>query len=105
VRSCNEVLADKRGHDAFVCAIMGPIGSGKSVACVMKLIRNVQKQTVGEDGWKRRRTAVIRNTYPELRTTTIKTWHQWVPPSTGTTATPARPRTTSATRATRPIGR
>lgn len=70
--------------DAFVCAIKGPIGSGKSVACVMKLIRNTQKQAILKDGWRRRRTAVIRNTYAELRTTTIKTWHQWVPPSEGT---------------------
>lgn len=69
--------------DAFVAAILGPIGSGKSVCCVMKLIRNVQKQKRLKDGWIRRRTAVIRNTYAELRTTTIKTWHQWVPPSTG----------------------
>lgn len=69
--------------DAFVCAIRGPIGSGKSTACVMKLVRNVQKQARLRDGWVRRRTAIIRNTYPELHTTTIKTWHQWIPPSLG----------------------
>lgn len=69
--------------DAFVCAIRGPIGSGKSTACCMKLIRNVQKQARLKDGWIRRRTAVIRNTYPELKTTTIKTWHQWIPSSHG----------------------
>lgn len=69
--------------DAFVCAIRGPIGSGKSTACVMKLIRNCQKQARLADGWIRRRTAIIRNTYPELKTTTIKTWHQWIPPSMG----------------------
>lgn len=69
--------------DAFVCGIVGPIGSGKSVASVMKLVRNLQKQKRLNDGWIRRRTAIIRNTYPELRTTTIKTFHQWIPPSTG----------------------
>lgn len=69
--------------DAFICGILGPIGSGKSTGAVMKLIRNMQKQMRGRDGWRRRRTAVIRNTYPELKTTTIKTWHQWVPASTG----------------------
>ncbi|MBU7436507.1 phage terminase large subunit [Paraburkholderia fungorum] len=69
--------------DAFVCGIKGPIGSGKSVGCVMKLIRNLQKQKRQKDGWIRRRTAIIRNTYPELKTTTIKTWHQWIPASTG----------------------
>lgn len=70
--------------DAFVCGIRGPIGSGKSTACVMKLVRNCQKQARQSDGWIRRRTAIIRNTYPELKTTTIKTWHQWIPPSMGT---------------------
>jgi len=69
--------------DAFVCAIRGPIGSGKSTAAVMKLIRNVQKQVRQKDGWIRRRSAIIRNTYPELRTTTTKTWHQWIPQSMG----------------------
>lgn len=69
--------------DAFVAGIMGPIGSGKSVCCVMKLVRNLQKQTRQKDGWIKRRTAIIRNTYPELKTTTIKTWHQWIPASYG----------------------
>jgi hypothetical protein len=70
--------------DAFVCAIRGPIGSGKSTCAVMKLVRNLQKQVRStSDGYKRRRTAIIRNTYPELRTTTIKTWHQWIPANLG----------------------
>lgn len=68
---------------SFICGIMGPFGSGKSTACVMKLIKNAQKQTRANDGWIRRRTAIIRNTYPELRTTTMKTWHQWVPQHIG----------------------
>ncbi|SAL59581.1 Terminase-like family protein [Caballeronia peredens] len=69
--------------DAFVAGIMGPIGSGKSVCCVMKLVRNLQKQARQKDGWIRRRTAIVRNTYAELRTTTIKTWHQWIPQGYG----------------------
>ena len=77
------VARDFIKSDAFVCAIRGPIGSGKSTACAMKLIRNVQKQVRLRDGWIRRRTAIIRNTYPELHTTTIKTWHQWIPPTMG----------------------
>jgi len=72
------VAADFMLSDAFVCGIRGPIGSGKSTACVVKLIKAAEKQQRGRDGWIRRRTAIIRNTYPELKTTTIKTWHQWV---------------------------
>lgn len=78
------VARDFLASDAFVAGIMGPIGSGKSTAAVMKLIRNCQKQKPLRDGWRRRRTAIIRNTYPELKTTTIKTWHQWVPAHVGT---------------------
>jgi hypothetical protein len=69
--------------DAFIAGIRGPIGSGKSTACVMKLIRNIQKQTPGPDGVRRLRIAIVRNTYGELKTTTIKTWEQWIPKDQG----------------------
>lgn len=69
--------------DSFIVGIRGPFGSGKSTAAIMKLIVNFQKQPRGADGWVRRRTAIIRNTYPELRTTTMKSWHQWIPQHTG----------------------
>jgi hypothetical protein len=49
----------------------------------MKLIKNAQRQQPGPDGIVRRRTAIIRNTYPELRTTTMKTWFQWMPQEIG----------------------
>lgn len=68
---------------AFVRAIRGPVGSGKSTACVMRLVKNGTMQTPGPDGVRRRRTAIIRNTYPDLHTTTIKTWHQWIPSGAG----------------------
>jgi hypothetical protein len=69
--------------NSFMAGIRGPFGSGKSTACVMKLIKNAQRQTRAADGWIYRRTAIIRNTYPELRTTTMKTWNQWVPQHIG----------------------
>lgn len=69
--------------DAFFRGIMGPFGSGKSTVCVMEMLRKSKDQKVGLDGKRRSRWAVVRNTYPELRTTTIKTWHQWIPPSIG----------------------
>ena len=69
--------------EAFVTAIRGPIGSGKSTACVIKLLRIAQKQPQGPDGIRRSRFAIIRNTMPMLKTTTIPTWHQWVPKYAG----------------------
>jgi hypothetical protein len=70
------VARDYLRDDAFVCGIRGPIGSGKSTASVMKLVRNCERQRRAADGRRHRRTAIIRNTFPELKTTTIKTWHQ-----------------------------
>jgi hypothetical protein len=65
--------------DAFVRGLMGPIGSGKSVACCMEVVRRALEQAPGRDGVRRSRWAFIRETYPELKSTTIKTWLDWVP--------------------------
>lgn len=69
--------------EAFFRGIMGPFGSGKSTVCIMEILRRAQMQRLSTDGKRRSRWAVIRNTYPELKTTTIKSWHQWVPASMG----------------------
>ncbi len=68
---------------SFVKAIMGPFGSGKSTACIYEIIGRGLMQAPGKDGVRRTRWAVVRNTYPELKTTTIKSWHQWVPATMG----------------------
>ena len=69
--------------NSFVSGIRGPIGSGKSTACVFRPWRHIAESEPGQDGIRYARWAVIRNTYPELKTTTIKTWHQWFPPEIG----------------------
>lgn len=66
--------------DKFIRALMGPFGSGKSSGCVIEIIKRAAVQLPGPDGKRRSRWAVIRNTYPQLRDTTIKTFHAWVPP-------------------------
>ena len=60
--------------------IMGPFGSGKSTACVMEIFQRALEQKPGGDGIRRTRWAVIRNSYPQLKDTTIKTLHDWLPP-------------------------
>lgn len=60
--------------------IMGPIGSGKSVTCCWELFRLACAQKPF-NGVRRSRWAVIRATYPELHSTTIKTWQDWFPNS------------------------
>lgn len=66
--------------DAFVRGLVGPYGSGKSSACVVEIIRRGMAQKAGPDGIRRSRFVVIRNTYAQLKDTSIKTFHQWVPP-------------------------
>lgn len=68
---------------AFLSGIRGPVGSGKSTACILKLLRHAQLQPKQRDGKRRCRYGVVRNTYDELRRTTIKSWHQWVPETVG----------------------
>lgn len=58
---------------------MGPIGSGKSTACVMEIMIRSQEQKPSPGGKRKTRWAIIRNTYPELKTTTVKTWNDWCP--------------------------
>ncbi|MDE1828254.1 MAG: hypothetical protein KGH65_03790 [Candidatus Micrarchaeota archaeon] len=59
---------------------MGPFGSGKSSGCVVELIKLAHRQPIQADGVRRSRFAVIRNSYIQLRDTTIKTFHDWLPP-------------------------
>lgn len=65
--------------DAFIQGLMGPFGSAKSSGCAWKIIKKGLQQAKGPDGVRRSRWAVIRNTYPMLRDTTIRTVHQWFP--------------------------
>jgi len=74
-----EVLRDFMRSDAFVRLVRGPIGSGTSSACVVELFRRACQQKPGPDGIRRSRSAVIRGSFPQLKTTTAKTWLEWLP--------------------------
>lgn len=74
-----EILRQFLLSTAFVRLIRGPIGSGKSVSCCIDLFLRACAQEPSKDGRRRTRWAIIRNTYPELHTTTIKTWLEWFP--------------------------
>lgn len=63
-----------------VKCVMGPFGSGKSSACVMEILRRAHMQVPGPDGIRRTRWAVVRNSYGQLKDTTIRTFHDWFPP-------------------------
>jgi hypothetical protein len=57
-----------------VSLIIGPIGSGKTLGSILKLDRLMYEQEPDNDGIRRSRIAVIRNTSIELRDTTIKSF-------------------------------
>jgi hypothetical protein len=74
-----EVLKSFLKDDSFFRGIRGPVGSGKSVGCCIEVFRRALQQQKNADGIRRSRWAIIRNTNPQLRTTTIKTWLDWFP--------------------------
>ncbi|MGE3479761.1 MAG: hypothetical protein AB7G80_09875, partial [Dongiaceae bacterium] len=76
-----ETLRQFMLSDSFFRGIRGPVGSGKSVACCAEILHRAVQQKPGPDGKRRTRWAVVRNTNPQLRTTTIKTWLDWFPES------------------------
>ncbi len=66
--------------DAFVRGLMGPVGSGKSYACAAEIMmRAVRQKPSPVDGIRYTRFVIVRNSYPELKTTTIKTWQDLFP--------------------------
>jgi hypothetical protein len=56
-----------------VSGIMGPVGSGKSVASVMRALLHMTASP-------KSRGCIIRNTYRELKDTTLATWLEWLGP-------------------------
>ena len=74
-----EVLKTFLKSDKFFRGLRGPVGSGKSVACCIEVFRRALQQQPDKAGKRKSRWAVIRNTNPQLKTTTIKTWLDWFP--------------------------
>lgn len=86
----------------FIRGLIGCVGSGKSYACAAEImLRAVKQQPSPIDNVRYSRFAVVRNSYPMLKTTTIKTWQElfpesiwgpinWTPPITHHIRLPAR---------------
>ena len=64
-----------------VKGLLGPFASGKSSGCLMEIIRRAHEQKPSQDGIRRTRWAIIRNTYAQLKDTTIRTVFDWLPES------------------------
>lgn len=73
---------------AFLAFVMGPVGGGKTTECIAKGVRvGLQQNAVWDEARqcnvKKCRGAVVRDTYPNLDRTVIKSWHQWFPKTLG----------------------
>lgn len=73
------VLTDFFWNRDKFCSIRGPIGSGTSSASCMKIWCMACEQEPDYDGARRSRWIITRDTYKELRETTVKTWLDWFP--------------------------
>jgi hypothetical protein len=79
IYNAEPTLALFHAANDFVRGIRGPIGSGKSVGCCMEILSRAARQQANSQGIRKSRWCVVRNTYGELKSTTIKTWQDWVP--------------------------
>lgn len=67
-------ISDYYLDDNLVTLIIGAVGSGKTLGSIVKLERLMYEQEPSSDGISYTRWAVIRNTYLELKDTTIKSF-------------------------------
>lgn len=65
--------------DSFVNLIVGPVGSTKTTASLMKIAFEAKQMAACRDGVRRSRAIVIRNTREQLRDTTIPDFLRWYP--------------------------
>lgn len=75
----SNTASDFHMDDSFVRLQLGPVRCGKTVSSVIEIWRRAVEQQPAQDGIRYSRWAIFRNTYPELKMTTIKTWVDWFP--------------------------
>jgi len=57
--------------------IIGPFGSGKSSALTLEIVRHACSMPKCLDGIRRARWLIVRNTYDELKSTSLQMWEEW----------------------------
>lgn len=63
---------------AFFRLIAGPVGSGKTTACLFELFRRACEQDPAPDGFRYTRFAILRQTLSQLKQTVLKDITQWL---------------------------
>lgn len=64
--------------DSFFRGIAGPVGSGKTTACLWELFRRACAQAPGADGIRYTRFAIVRQTLTQLKDTVLKDILSWL---------------------------
>lgn len=72
------MCADYVGDRSYVSLIAGPVGSGKTVGSIMKGM-SISMMQEPHERIRYSRGMILRNTYPELRSTVIKSFQEWFP--------------------------
>jgi len=65
--------------DKFVNLVLGPVGSGKTTASILKIAYESKRVHADKNGVRKSRVVVVRNTREQLRDTTIPDFLQWYP--------------------------
>lgn len=72
---------------AFICGIIGPVGSGKTLTALQKCLQVGAIQGGKRDEkdvlWRKARVGVLRESYPNLEANTLKSWWNIVPEEEG----------------------
>lgn len=67
--------------EMFYNFIVGPVGSSKTTGILFKILYHAMRQRQSpQDGIRRTRFVVVRNTMPQLKDTTIKSFMTWFKP-------------------------
>ena len=73
--TCADFISSRAIHKILA----GPVGGGKTSAAIMHILYNAINQEPDNDGIRRTRHLVVRNTVPMLKQTTIKSFLDWIP--------------------------
>ncbi len=74
VQAQGAVLEQYMLSGSRVQVIIGPLGSGKTITTVDKIVGLMSEQATNDQGVRLSRWVAARNTYPDLYSTTIKDW-------------------------------
>lgn len=65
--------------EKFISLVIGPVGSTKTTAGVMKILHHAAMMAPCRDGIRRSRAVWVRNTREQLRDTSIPDFMKWIP--------------------------